>query len=69
MNDGNFDVKGVKEGMADVAPVYSLFGMPQHLQASYPDAAHDFPPAQRLEAYRLMDKVLKHNPEAHTLLP
>ncbi|MGN7721230.1 alpha/beta hydrolase [Chitinophaga sp. 22620] len=69
VNDGNFDVKGVKEGMADVAPVYSLFGMPQHLQASYPDAAHDFPPAQRLEAYRLMDKVLKHNPEAHTLLP
>ena len=69
VNDGNFDVKGVKEGMAGVAPVYSLFGMPQHLMVSYPGAAHDFPPAQRLEAYRLMDKVLEHNPEAHTLLP
>ncbi len=69
VNDGNFDVKGVKEGMANAAAVYSLFDAPQHLRASYPDATHDFPPAQRLEAYRLMDKVLKHTPEAHTLLP
>jgi hypothetical protein len=55
--------------MADVAPVYSLFNVPQNLLVSYPDAAHDFPPAQRLEAYRLMDKVLRHTPEEHTLLP
>ncbi|MBO9150776.1 alpha/beta hydrolase [Chitinophaga sp. GCM10012297] len=69
VNDANFDVKGVKEGMANVAPVYSFFGVPQHLQVSYPDAAHDFPPAQRLEAYRLLDGELHHTPEEHTLLP
>jgi acetyl esterase/lipase len=69
VNDGNFDVKGVKEGMANVAPVYTLLNAPQHLQVSYPVAGHDFPPAQRLEAYRLIDGELRHTPEAHTLLP
>lgn len=69
VNDSNFDVKGVKEGMANLAPVYALFGEPQHLQVRYPDAGHDFPPAQRLEAYRLIDKILNHTPEVHTLLP
>lgn len=69
VNDANFDVKGVKEGVANVAPVYSFLGAPQHLLVSYPDAGHDFPPAQRLEAYRLLDKELHHTPEEHTLLP
>jgi acetyl esterase/lipase len=69
VNDANFDVKGVKKGITGIVRVYSLLGAPQNLQVSYPDAAHDFPPAQRLEAYRLIDKVLGHTPEKHTLLP
>ncbi|RPD39796.1 alpha/beta fold hydrolase [Chitinophaga barathri] len=69
LNDANFNVKGVKEGWANVMPVYALYGASADLQVRYPDAAHDFPPGTRLEAYAFIDKVLEHQPEKHTLLP
>ncbi|WP_198674059.1 alpha/beta hydrolase [Chitinophaga alhagiae] len=69
LHDSNFDVQGVKAGIAHAAPVYDLFNATQQLQVRYPEAEHDFPPAQRLEAYRFMDRALHHTPEAHVLLP
>lgn len=68
VNDSNFDVKGVKAGIANAAPVYGLFNATQRLQVRHPDAGHDFPPAQRLEAYRFIDEALGHSPEEHALL-
>src|SRR3712207_8977862 len=45
--DDNFDVEGVRQVMAAAKPVYRLFESEQSLQADYPDAGHDFPPASR----------------------
>ena len=36
-----------------------LLGVPDHLQANYPDSAHDFPPEAREVAYRFLDRHLK----------
>jgi len=62
LNDANFDVKGVKKGIAEVVKVYRIFKANDNLQVRYPDAMHDFPPEVRLEAYRFIDKILKHAP-------
>ncbi len=68
LNDSNFDVKGVKKGIAAALPVYQLFKAGDNLQVRYPEAAHDFPPSVRMEAYQFIDQVLKHIPTKHTLL-
>jgi pimeloyl-ACP methyl ester carboxylesterase len=60
VGDKNFDFKGVGKGVSDIAKVYQLYGAGNQLQVSYPDAAHDFPPAVRLEAYRFIDQALGH---------
>ena len=62
LNDSNFDVKGVKKGIAEAAKVYSFLKADGNLQVRYPDSRHDFPPEVRLEAYRFIDKILKHTP-------
>jgi len=33
------------------------------LQVRYPDDEHDFPPDVRIEAYRLIDRVLNFQPD------
>ena len=58
--DANFNVEGVKEGIANVAEVYKLFKAEDRLQVRYPDAGHDFPPETRLEAYKFIDAALHH---------
>jgi hypothetical protein len=58
LHDANFEVEGVRACIDAATPVYGLFGASDRLQAVYPDAEHDFPPAVREEAYRFLDKVL-----------
>jgi len=62
VNDANFDVKGVRKGIASASMVYKLLGAGDKLQVRYPNAGHDFPPETRLEAYQFIDKILDHNP-------
>jgi hypothetical protein len=62
LHGGNFDVNGVKKGIDEVSKVYRLLNAAGNLQASYPESGHDFPPEVRLEAYRFLDKILKHHP-------
>ena len=62
LNDSNFDVKGVKTGIENVSQIYCFLKAEGNLQVLYPESGHDFPPEVRLEAYRFIDKVLKHTP-------
>jgi hypothetical protein len=61
-NDLNFNVEGVRIGIAQAMEVYKLFGAEEYLQVRYPIVGHDFPPEIRFEAYRFIDKILQHNP-------
>ncbi|MEO8131926.1 MAG: acetylxylan esterase, partial [Bryobacteraceae bacterium] len=51
LRDSNFDVDGVRECVA------AFRG--KHLEAVYPDAEHDFPPAARNQAYRFLQRYFK----------
>ncbi len=62
LKDNNFDVKGVREGIAAIARVYRALGVEEKLQVRYPDAGHDFPVESRIEAYRFIDQILEHTP-------
>ena len=62
LHDDNFDVNGVKKGVGAAAQVYRLLGAAERLQVRYPDAGHDFPPEVREEAYRFIDRALRHAP-------
>jgi hypothetical protein len=66
--DANFDVNGVKEGIAGITEVYRLFKANNKLQVRYPDAGHDFPPETRLEAYKFIDAALHHRAATDKLL-
>jgi dienelactone hydrolase len=58
VNDSNFSVKGVKEGIKNISKVYSFFKSKEDLKAVYPVTGHDFPMEVRLEAYLFIDKVI-----------
>jgi len=68
LNDANFDVNGVKKGIANASSVYGFFNAAQNLQVRYPGSGHDFIPEVRLEAYQFIDKALKHSPNVVKLL-
>lgn len=57
--DSNFDVSGVKDVIKIARPIYELSGKLENLQAVYPEAKHDFPPATRETAYQFFDQHLK----------
>jgi acetyl esterase/lipase len=59
LRDENFAVEGVRACITAAEPVYRLYGRADRLKAVHPDAEHDFPPAQREEAYRFLDRALK----------
>ncbi len=64
LKDSNFDVQGVKEGIASVSEVYRFLGAEEMLQVRYPDVGHDFPAENRMEAYLFIDKLFGHNPDS-----
>jgi dienelactone hydrolase len=51
LNDDNFDVEGVRECMRRAG---------KKAVAVYPAAGHDFPPAEREQAYRYVERILRH---------
>ena len=59
VEDSNFEVSGVRDVIQMAKPVYELAGKPENLQAVYPNAKHDFPPATRETAYEFFDTHLK----------
>ncbi|MCC6492487.1 MAG: prolyl oligopeptidase family serine peptidase [Pirellulales bacterium] len=58
LHDDNFDVAGVRQAMAAARPIYELLRAGERLQAVYPDAGHDFPPAAREQAYAFLEQWL-----------
>jgi len=58
LHDDNFDVTGVRDCVAAAQPTYNLLRHPERLQATYPDAGHDFPDADRKEAYNTLHRFL-----------
>lgn len=58
LHDGNFDYRGVEKAAPKVRRVYELYGAPEKLRITYPDADHDFPPEVREEAYRFLEHWL-----------
>ena len=60
LRDSNFDVNGVKKAIPIARKIYELYGVPDNLQVRYPDCEHDFPSEVRQDAYRFMDKILRH---------
>jgi len=67
INDSNFDVNGVKVGIAKAAPVFDFLDASDHLIARYPEAEHDFPTPTRQESYEVIDRTLNHIPSPHKL--
>lgn len=59
LHDSNFDVGGVKKAFQRAGEVYSLFDAGSQLKLVTPDAPHDFPEAQRQQAYEWLSQVLK----------
>jgi pimeloyl-ACP methyl ester carboxylesterase len=62
VNDSNFNLEGVRKGIASALEVYLFLNSKDKLQVRYPVSGHDFPPEVRLEAYQFIDKILKHVP-------
>jgi len=62
LRDDNFDVAGVRKGVARASQVFALLGAGDRLEVRYPDCGHDFPPEIRREAYQFVDRVLDHTP-------
>ena len=60
INDGNFEVYGVRQCVDAALPVYTrIFGAYDSLVAYYPTAGHDFPDETRWRAYHFLDWWLK----------
>lgn len=59
LRDTNFDVAGVRKAFARAEMVYRLHGAGDRLTLVTPDAAHDFPEAERRAAYAWLDTLLK----------
>lgn len=60
LQDKNFDVEGVKEGIQKILPVYEKLGAKENVKVFYPDAGHDFPLNIRNEIYQFIDKEFNH---------
>jgi pimeloyl-ACP methyl ester carboxylesterase len=58
LHDDNFDNSGVHDVLDAARPIYKLLGHPERLQAVYPDCAHDFLDAERMQAYKFLDETL-----------
>lgn len=59
IRDSNFEIAGVHKAFDKARAVYDLFGTKDRLKLATPDAPHDFPETQRLEAYDWLKQQLK----------
>lgn len=59
LHDDNFDITGVHDCLLAARPIFKLLGHPENLESVHPDSAHDFPDAERKQAYDFLDKVLR----------
>lgn len=59
VKDNNFAVDGVRDVFKVALQAYEQRKAIEELQARYPEAEHDFPPAERKAAYEFIDKRLK----------
>lgn len=59
LRDSNFVADGVKQAETRVRSVYKLLGVEERLVVVYPDAEHDFPDNERMQAYEFLDRILK----------
>ncbi len=60
IHDSNFDVEGVRKGIANASEIYRMYNAEHHIQARYPVAGHDFPDSIRQDAYDFIDNALKY---------
>jgi pimeloyl-ACP methyl ester carboxylesterase len=59
LGDDNFEVSGVKDAVAAARPVFErIFRAGARLVAEHPEAGHDFPLPQRMQAYAFLDREL-----------
>jgi len=58
-HDDNFQAASVDRCVAAARPIYELLGGSGRIAVEHPDCDHDFPDAQRQEAYRLIDAALR----------
>ena len=61
LQDKNFNVEGVREGIRKASAIYESFGVKENLKVYYPDAGHDFPFNIRNEIYESIDRVLRNS--------
>jgi predicted dienelactone hydrolase len=59
LKDANFRHDSVDRIASAAEPVFRLHGAGGHLIVRHPDSDHDFPDAERFEAYDLIEKVLR----------
>jgi len=59
LKDANFRHDSVDRIATAAEPVFRLHGAGGHLMVRHPDSDHDFPDAERFEAYDLIEKVLR----------
>jgi hypothetical protein len=62
LNDSNFNVDGVRKGIAEVSEVYNFLKAKDKIEVRYPESTHDFPREVRFESYRFIDKILNVTP-------
>jgi hypothetical protein len=48
----------VRDCVAAARPIFALYDEEERLMAVYPDAEHDFPDAERMQAYACFRNVL-----------
>ena len=61
LGDTNFKWRSVAGIVAAARPVFRLYGASQDLIVEHPDCGHDFPPAVRERAYRVLAERLGEN--------
>lgn len=64
LEDSNFAIQGVRKVIPKARQIYSLYDAAEQLQVVSPPCGHDFPTEIRAEAYRMLDRVLDHQPVA-----
>jgi len=67
LNDSNFNLEGVKKGIAIAKKTYEHLEAEDMIQVRHPDAEHDFPVESRKEAYAFIDKILQFTPRSTEL--